>query len=144
MLKLVQTCSNWSKLVYFRIQEIEEEAFKDLTDLKGLDLSLNIISTVGDTLEPLTNLMKLNLSDNYITSLPRKAFHALEKLSTLDVSNNTIVEIGMDFQYLKQPQNFNSFSRSLEQFFLTVGLNYFGNKIPFPPLQFQSIFFSAI
>ena len=98
MLKLVQTCSNWSKLVYFRIQEIEEEAFKDLTDLKGLDLSLNIISTVGDTLEPLTNLMKLNLSDNYITSLPRKAFHALEKLSTLDVSNNTIVEIGMDFE----------------------------------------------
>ena len=97
MLKLVQTCSNWSKLVYFRIQEIEEEAFKDLTDLKGLDLSLNIISTVGDTLEPLTNLMKLNLSDNYITSLPRKAFHALEKLSTLDVSNNTIVEIGNVF-----------------------------------------------
>ena len=84
---------------FFRIQEIEEEAFKDLTDLKGLDLSLNIISTVGDTLEPLTNLMKLNLSDNYITSLPRKAFHALEKLSTLDVSNNTIVEIGMNFPY---------------------------------------------
>ena len=98
MLRLAQTCSNWSKLVYFRIQEIEEEAFKDLTDLKGLDLSLNIISTVGDTLEPLTNLMKLNLSDNYITSLPRKAFHALEKLSTLDVSNNTIVEIGMNFE----------------------------------------------
>ena len=80
-----------------RIQEIEEEAFKDLIDLKGLDLSLNIISSVGDTLEPLTNLMKLNLSDNYITSLPRNAFHALEKLSTLDVSNNTIVEIGTFF-----------------------------------------------
>ena len=77
-----------------RIQNIEEEAFKDLTNLKGLDLSLNIISTVGDTLEPLNNLMKLNLSDNYITSLPRNAFHALTKLSTLDVSNNTIVEIG--------------------------------------------------
>ena len=27
--------------------------------------------------------------------------------------------------------NFKSFSRSLEQFFLTVGLNNFGNKIPF-------------
>jgi len=51
-------------------------------------------STVGDTLEPLANLMKLNLSDNYITSLPRNAFHSLEKLSTLDVSNNTIVEVG--------------------------------------------------
>jgi hypothetical protein len=27
--------------------------------------------------------------------------------------------------------NFKSFSRSLEQFFLTVGQNIFGNKIPF-------------
>ena len=60
-------------------------------------MSLNIIGTVGDTLEPLINLMKLNLSDNYITSLPRNAFHALSKLSTLDVSNNTIVEIGKIF-----------------------------------------------
>ena len=29
-----------------------------------------------------------------------------------------------------QPRNFKSFSRSLEQFFLTVGQNNFGNKIP--------------
>ena len=28
-------------------------------------------------------------------------------------------------------KNFKSFSRSLEQFFLTVGQNNFGNKIPF-------------
>ena len=28
--------------------------------------------------------------------------------------------------------NFKKFSRSLEQFFLTVGQNNFGNKIPFP------------
>ena len=28
--------------------------------------------------------------------------------------------------------NFKSFSRSLEQFFLAVGQNNFGNKIPFP------------
>jgi len=31
------------------------------------------------------------------TSLPRNAFHALRHLSTLDVSNNTIVEIGSAF-----------------------------------------------
>ena len=30
--------------------------------------------------------------------------------------------------------NFKSFSRSLEQFFLTVGQNSFGNKIPFLPV----------
>ena len=29
--------------------------------------------------------------------------------------------------------NFKSFSRSLEHFFLTVGQNNFGNKIPFMP-----------
>ncbi len=49
-----------------RITDIEEDAFEDLTSLKGLDLSLNIIVNVGDTLEPLTSLMKLNLSDNYL------------------------------------------------------------------------------
>ena len=31
--------------------------------------------------------------------------------------------------------NFKTFSRSLEQFFLTVGQNNFGNKIPFPPIN---------
>jgi Leucine-rich repeat (LRR) protein len=31
------------------------------------------------------------------TSLPRNAFHALRHLSTLDVSNNTIVEVGNAF-----------------------------------------------
>ena len=33
-----------------------------------------------------------------------------------------------------QPQIFKTFSRSLEQFFLTVGQNNFGNKIPLPTL----------
>ena len=31
--------------------------------------------------------------------------------------------------------NFKSFSRSLEQFFLTVGQNNFGSKIPFLPYE---------
>ena len=31
-----------------------------------------------------------------------------------------------------QPGNFESLSQSLEQFFLTVGQNNFGNKTPFP------------
>ena len=33
---------------------------------------------------------------------------------------------------LPSASNFKSFSQSLEQFFLTVGQNNFGNKIPFP------------
>ena len=57
----------------------------------------NVISTVGSSLEPLTNLMKLNLSDNYITTLPFTAFRSLNRLSTLDISNNTIVDIGEAF-----------------------------------------------
>ena len=36
--------------------------------------------------------------------------------------------------------NFKSFSRSLEQFFLTVGQNNFGNKIPFPPFKWLILF----
>ena len=41
---------------------------------------------------------------------------------------------------LPSASNFKSFSRLLEQFFLTVGQNNFGNKIPFHPLMasFQS------
>ena len=44
-----------------------------------------------------SNFQFLFQSDNYITSLPRNAFHSLRRLSTLDVSNNTIVEIGRAF-----------------------------------------------
>ena len=33
--------------------------------------------------------------------------------------------------------NFKSFSRSLEQFFLTVGQNNFGNKIPYLIIHFS-------
>ena len=49
-----------------------------------------------------TNLVPSSLSTNaflssFQTSLPRNAFHALRHLSTLDVSNNTIVEIGSAF-----------------------------------------------
>ena len=35
--------------------------------------------------------------------------------------------------------NFKSFSRSLEQFFLTVGQNNFGNKIPFLTFALSNI-----
>ena len=34
--------------------------------------------------------------------------------------------------------NYKSFSRSLEQFFLTVGQNSFGNKIPFVSLSWKA------
>ena len=39
--------------------------------------------------------------------------------------------------------NFKSFSRSLEQFFLTVGQNNFGNKIPFFLIHSQSLYLTA-
>ena len=52
-----------------RIDFIEDDAFADLRGLKSLDLSLNIIRSVGDNLDSLPGIMKLNLSDNYITSL---------------------------------------------------------------------------
>ena len=37
----------------------------------------------------------------------------------------------LDKKFANSASNFKSFSRSLEQFFLTVGQNNFGNKIPF-------------
>ena len=38
------------------------------------------------------------------------------------------------------PRIFKGFSRSLEQFFLTVGRNNFGNKIPFMTKPVQNLF----
>ena len=58
-----------------RIDFIEDDAFADLRGLKSLDLSLNIIRSVGDNLDSLPGIMKLNLSDNYITSLGRTTFN---------------------------------------------------------------------
>ena len=49
-------------------------------------------------------------------------------------------------KFLPAALNFKSFSRSLEQFFLTVGQNNFGNKIPFFTKNvncFQSLFISS-
>lgn len=80
-----------------RIQSIQEGAFEGLPALRWLDLSLNIVDSVGDTLDPLASLVRLNLSDNYIRVLPRNAFRTLTQLTALDVSNNTIVEIGDAF-----------------------------------------------
>ena len=42
--------------------------------------------------------MVLNMSDNYITKVPSRGFGALSKLSTLDLSNNTIVDIDSAFK----------------------------------------------
>ena len=46
-------------------------------------------------------------------------YHSLNKLFELFANSRPLA------------LNFKSFSRSLEQFFLTVGQNNFGNKIPF-------------
>ena len=46
----------------------------------------------------MANLMVLNMSDNYISSLPGRGFGSLVKLSTLDLSNNTIVDVDNAFK----------------------------------------------
>ena len=51
-----------------------------------------------------------------------------------EISEGTVqINCSSDLKmFANSASNFKSFSRSLEQFFLTVGQNNFGNKIPNP------------
>ena len=53
---------------------------------------------------------------------------------TMILQKSYFISIYLKILANSQPSasNFKSFSRSLEQFFLTVGQNNFGNKIPLP------------
>ena len=52
-------------------------------------------------------------------------------MATIRIQNIYFSDLKNFANSLPSASNFKSFSRSLEQFFLTVGQNNFGNKIPF-------------
>lgn len=82
------------------IAQIPFECLKKYSNLEDLDLSFNLIEsllreeqTIASGFHNLPKLDQLNLSNNYITTIPRKTFQGLKKLYSLDLSNNKIHEI---------------------------------------------------
>lgn len=74
------------------ITSIPAFTFKPLTNLVKLNLSNNLLEELPQGLDQLTNLKYLNFADNYITSL-RNLPHNLKNLTTLSLNNNKITNI---------------------------------------------------
>ena len=76
-----------------------------------------------------------NLSDlldtRHLQEQVRKAFYYQKFFWPFTVWINCSGDLKKFANSRPSASNFKSFSRSLEQFFLTVGQNNFGNKIPF-------------
>ena len=68
--------------------------------------------------------LKEQVKKHYVSKIVL-TFHCLNKLFSWSQNFCSCLAFSLEFQ---------NFSRSLEQFFLTVGQNNFGNKIPFPHL----------
>ena len=58
--------------------------------------------------------------------------HSVTKNCSHHLLFKQIVLVILKFLQIPSASNFKFFLRSLEEFFLTVGQNNFGNKIPFP------------
>lgn len=60
--------------------------------MQHLDLSRNMLETLPDELNSLTDLLYLNLANNKLTSLPND-LRQLNQLQRLDLSDNDIADI---------------------------------------------------
>ncbi|XP_048511480.1 adhesion G protein-coupled receptor A3 isoform X1 [Athalia rosae] len=70
---------------------IESEVLKNLTNLRRLNLSVNKISSIDEgSFQGLQNLERLDLSRNQITTIDAHAFRQLTKLKRLDLSGNKL------------------------------------------------------
>ena len=74
-------------LSHSTIQEIPAYAFRQLNNLRTLDLSENHIHTLHNaSFRGLTNLQRLNLNDNEIPFFPATIFNEMYSLETLTIS----------------------------------------------------------
>ena len=91
------------KLSKNQIEDIDPEAFKNLKDLRILELNSNALQELtGDMFSGLVNLQELYASENYIGLIDKHAFTDLANLNTLNLAINMIQGIHADtFQSLK-------------------------------------------
>lgn len=81
-------------LSYNKIRTINDEFFLNVYNLRELDLSHNLITSLGDgsIFQNLNNLEKLDLSFNELKTLPNLVFMKLSKLQFIDMSYNYLGE----------------------------------------------------
>lgn len=103
-------------LKFNQIQWIHETAFNGLYYLFQLDLSSNKLASLTSFLDPLINLIRLDISSNLIERLPPNIFRSLSNLRDLKLMNNKLIFL--------DPLSFNPLS-NLE------ALNISFNKSPF-------------
>lgn len=77
---------------YVFYRNIDENAFLDLTRLKYLDLSVNLLQTIPEKLftSQKNSLETLWFSHNYLETIPREAFHHLSALKYINLNCNRI------------------------------------------------------
>ncbi|XP_043715262.1 plant intracellular Ras-group-related LRR protein 5-like isoform X2 [Telopea speciosissima] len=87
----------------------------NLSRLKELDISFNGVANLPENLCLATNLVKLNISNNFadMTALPR-SIGDLEMLEELDISNNQIRILPESFRFLSKLRVFHADGTPLE------------------------------
>jgi len=82
------------------LEIIEENTFKSLISLENLDISYNLVKTIEHSaFDGLDNLLELNVannnnkSTNTINIMNNNSFKGLQKLKTLKLNDNNILEI---------------------------------------------------
>ncbi|KAK1159172.1 hypothetical protein AOXY_G21781 [Acipenser oxyrinchus oxyrinchus] len=80
-----------------RISQLQENDFRNLTNLKNLNVSHNLICHVAPgTFRDLTGLQELNLTQNKLSVLSSSMFHGLLNLTVLKLAWNRIQKIDPD------------------------------------------------
>lgn len=79
------------------------DVFKNMPNLKSLDVRNNFITTLDSGVFSLKQLESLNLRENRLEILRKQSFYGLESLQELDLSRNEIFQLSTEqFRYLKR------------------------------------------
>ena len=109
--KRIASCKRLKSIRFYYVESLEDcfNALKGLDSLMKIDLSDNQITSIPSSIKDLTGLESLILYDNLITELP-DSFVLLRQLRHLDLSSNKITGIGKEIeitqlQYLNLENN---------------------------------------
>ncbi|MGL5626241.1 MAG: leucine-rich repeat domain-containing protein [Candidatus Rhabdochlamydia sp.] len=96
------------------IVHLPKEVFK-LRNLRKLDLSLNLIEVLPESIKVWRRLKKLNLCYNDLTYLPHNGVKHLKKIKNLNVSANKLTSLPRAIGLLKNLKNLNAEENYLEE-----------------------------
>ncbi|XP_050667534.1 protein artichoke-like [Leptidea sinapis] len=91
-------------LEHCNIQEIVEGTFTANSNLIKLQIAQNILSTIPNTIfGPLNSIAELNISNNFLDYVPYDTFYNVTSVETLDLSDNLLPKVELSgFQELRK------------------------------------------